>query len=299
MSRRKTRTLTGFATTTFVGFGLAIAAPAAMADTLDQQLILDDRQAPQTLDTPGESADVTYECSIDGQGETTTLDVSLAAPAEAETGQTVEVVGDSDRFYYAYNEEVAEGNATHDIQFDVSGDAAPTDSVNFALQNTEAFMPGDDEIAWTDPEVAALDLTNPGDLVFVPGTVTTTIDQPSGSSVTVCDPVDAEPIHVTSVTGDPIDEDPEDEDPEDEDPEDEDPEDEDPEDEDGDEQNPPEDEDGKGDGEDDDGDADGGLPVTGAALGGLVAAAVAALGGGSGAMYLARKRRNTASASEE
>lgn len=44
----------------------------------------------------------------------------------------------------------------------------------------------------------------------------------------------------------------------------------------------------------DDGEAEGGLPVTGAALGGLVAAAAAALGGGGLAMYLARKRRSAA-----
>ncbi|QBI52961.1 thioester domain-containing protein [Streptomonospora litoralis] len=41
------------------------------------------------------------------------------------------------------------------------------------------------------------------------------------------------------------------------------------------------------------GDDDEGLPVTGAALGGLVAAAVAALGAGAGVMYLSRKRRSS------
>ncbi|GAB3206512.1 chaplin family protein [Marinactinospora thermotolerans] len=43
----------------------------------------------------------------------------------------------------------------------------------------------------------------------------------------------------------------------------------------------------------------GGLPVTGAALGGLVAAAVAAVGGGGAAMYLARRRKAAAAAGEE
>ncbi|WP_157036195.1 thioester domain-containing protein [Streptomonospora alba] len=51
---------------------------------------------------------------------------------------------------------------------------------------------------------------------------------------------------------------------------------------------PPADED---EGKDDE--ADGGLPVTGAALGGLVAAAVAALGAGAAVMYLSRKRRTS------
>src|SRR5690606_10135404 len=37
-----------------------------------------------------------------------------------------------------------------------------------------------------------------------------------------------------------------------------------------------------------------GLPVTGAALGGLIAAAVVAVGGGGAAMYLARKRKSNA-----
>ncbi|PSK97498.1 TQXA domain-containing protein [Murinocardiopsis flavida] len=41
-----------------------------------------------------------------------------------------------------------------------------------------------------------------------------------------------------------------------------------------------------------------GLPVTGTALGGLIAAAAVALGGGGTAMYLARKRRNGAGAAE-
>ncbi|RCV55787.1 hypothetical protein DEF23_13845, partial [Marinitenerispora sediminis] len=36
----------------------------------------------------------------------------------------------------------------------------------------------------------------------------------------------------------------------------------------------------------------GGLPVTGAALGGLVAVAAVAIGGGGAAMYLARKRKS-------
>ncbi|GAA3729191.1 intracellular sulfur oxidation DsrE/DsrF family protein [Spinactinospora alkalitolerans] len=40
----------------------------------------------------------------------------------------------------------------------------------------------------------------------------------------------------------------------------------------------------------------GGLPVTGAALGGLVAAAVAALGGGGAAMYFSRKKKAAAAA---
>ncbi|MUL42700.1 TQXA domain-containing protein [Streptomonospora sp. PA3] len=40
-------------------------------------------------------------------------------------------------------------------------------------------------------------------------------------------------------------------------------------------------------------DDEGGLPVTGAALGGLVAAAVAALGAGAAVMYLSRKRRSS------
>ncbi|MFD0773345.1 thioester domain-containing protein [Streptomonospora algeriensis] len=44
-----------------------------------------------------------------------------------------------------------------------------------------------------------------------------------------------------------------------------------------------------------DDEADGGLPVTGAALGGLVAAAVAALGAGAAVMYLSRKRRASSS----
>ncbi|NYI95763.1 TQXA domain-containing protein [Streptomonospora nanhaiensis] len=54
-----------------------------------------------------------------------------------------------------------------------------------------------------------------------------------------------------------------------------------------DDQAPPEDED------------EGGLPVTGAAIGGLVAAAVAALGTGGAAMYLSRKRRSSAADSAE
>ncbi|GAA4890832.1 thioester domain-containing protein [Streptomonospora salina] len=45
--------------------------------------------------------------------------------------------------------------------------------------------------------------------------------------------------------------------------------------------------------DEDDDEADGGLPVTGAALGGLVAAAVAALGAGAAVMYLSRKRRTS------
>ncbi|GAA4937554.1 hypothetical protein GCM10023224_18310 [Streptomonospora halophila] len=44
-------------------------------------------------------------------------------------------------------------------------------------------------------------------------------------------------------------------------------------------------------------DDEGGLPVTGAALGGLVAAAVAALGAGAAVMYLSRKRRSSSSIS--
>ncbi|MDA0563080.1 thioester domain-containing protein [Streptomonospora sp. S1-112] len=54
-----------------------------------------------------------------------------------------------------------------------------------------------------------------------------------------------------------------------------------------DDQAPPEDED------------EGGLPVTGAAIGGLVAAAVAALGTGGAAMYLSRKRRSSSADSAE
>ncbi|MDA8369671.1 MAG: chaplin family protein, partial [Nocardiopsaceae bacterium] len=45
--------------------------------------------------------------------------------------------------------------------------------------------------------------------------------------------------------------------------------------------------------------AGGGLPVTGAALGGLVAAAVAAIGGGGTAMYFSRRRKAAAAADKD
>lgn len=314
MSRRKTRTLTGFAATTFVGFGLAAVAPAAMADTnLDVELLNDVRQPLETLDLPGEGGEATleYQCAttdgIDDSVEQMT--VGISAPNEAETGQTIQVSGGSDAFYYYYpSEEIAAGDASLEVEFQLSGDAAPTDSISFTLTNTEAFAPGQDDITWSEPELVDLDLTTPGELNYVAGTVTTSVDQATGNTTTVCDPTEPEAVHATNVTGDPI-EDDEDEDsddqtpPEDEDedetpPEDEDDEQTPPEEED-DEQTPPEDEDGdKGD-EDGKEEAGGGLPVTGAALGGLVAAAVAALGGGGGAMYLARKRRNNAAATEE
>ncbi|MDA2808909.1 hypothetical protein [Nocardiopsis suaedae] len=53
-----------------------------------------------------------------------------------------------------------------------------------------------------------------------------------------------------------------------------------------------------GDGGSADGDKGGSLPVTGAALGGMVAAAVAAVGGGGAAMFFARKKKRAAADTE-
>ena len=304
MSRTRTRVISGFATTVFVGFGVALTAPAALADNDDVET-MDDGAGVEIDEHYVESYD--FVCSAEEAPESheLSLEVGLTVADTAETGETLMAAASSESYMFGFpNEEVEAGDHTQNLELQLSGEAAPQDDVSFEQTNTESYThTGEDvELELDEPTPVELDLVNPGELVFVPASVTTTIEHASGTVTTVCEVEgESEPLAATDVSGDPI----EDEDDDEDDGEDQDP----PEEDDGEDQDPPEDDNGDDTAPEDEGDdkapedegegddtapedeADDQLPVTGAALGGLVAAAVAALGGGGAAMYLARKRK--------
>ena len=234
--------------------------------------------------------------------------------------------GDVTRVIVRHEVDLSGGAATDDkltFQSKWTGSAPP-----------EAFTEGTEGGDWTYPTQAAGTRAGDGSsLVFSGGDIVASLLFEDGEHwVTTCTPTGDAEITSVAVSGKPDPEEPEDpEDPGDENPggDDGDDGDENPGGDDGDggdDQNPGGDdgdggdenpggddgdkggdEDGSGDkGEDKpapgkdsaDGDKGGSLPVTGAALGGLVAAAVAAVGGGGAAMYFSRRKKNTAADTE-
>ncbi|GAA3746035.1 hypothetical protein GCM10022205_36120 [Spinactinospora alkalitolerans] len=310
----------GFATSAFVGLGFAFTAPAAWAAGPEDAAqaveengpsaeggadLETNEGGPQTLDIPGvEETEFAYTCLVDDQNppeEPDDIVLALtAAPTDAATGDEVAIEAEVGAgYWYREGNEHEPGSATLDYEVLLGGDGAPKDAFSLTAVGEEFTDAG--EVDWS-AATGSFTATKPGDITLTPGTVTIQ----GGGSTTVCKPEGAESFHTISVAGDPIEEPeptPSDEpeptpsqEPTGED-----------------EEPTPEPTDGAGGGDDgedkptpepsptgDDGDqADGGLPVTGAALGGLVAAGAVALGGGGAAMYLSRKRKSAATGSTE
>ncbi|MDA2814708.1 hypothetical protein O4J56_28955 [Nocardiopsis sp. RSe5-2] len=335
-----TRMTAGFAVFAFaaLGAGPALAddapefqeGPGAGAQQIPEEI-------PQTLDAPLDEpvgVEVDYTCT-DGAGgqesDTRTWYFSVFPEEEGRTGDVVAYGGWYDGGGMFYDPEGgAYTSVTDSGTIGVSGSAAPTDAVtvsaSWAGESTDPYGP-DEADNWNYENLGGtLDLTEPGDLVFTAGTITTTVEQVNGATTTTtCTPASSPELASITVTGDPVggddgdDENPGGDDGDgggDEDPGGDDGDDQNPGGDDGDgggDENPGGDDGDKGDdkgdggkGEDKpapgkdsaDGDKGGSLPVTGAALGGMIAAAVAAVGGGGAAMYFSRKKRNAAADTE-
>ncbi|MDS1269904.1 hypothetical protein RIF23_06305 [Lipingzhangella sp. LS1_29] len=325
MSTLSKRVVGGFAATAFAGFGSVLAAPAAASDVdiepLDQDLedvIEFDHDYVALVDYHCQAPDFQFE-------ETLPLAVGTHVPAAAETGESITVQAAWVPFFMFHGiQEIPADEFESDFDLELTGSAAPNDEATFEMGISEAFTP--DPVEWVEAlpewtvEPAELDLVNPGEVAFVPGTITTTVTQDAGTTTTVCEPEgDPEPVTVTEVTGEPVGDGGENGDGENGDGENGGAED-------GNGENGADNGDGEAGNGDGNGDAENGgaedggaedgngegdeqqapkdeaddqLPVTGAQLGGLVAAAVAALGGGGAAVYLSRKRKAAAALSQD
>ncbi|WP_026128487.1 hypothetical protein, partial [Nocardiopsis halophila] len=204
----------GFAVFAFAALG---AGPALADDApeLKDGTGLEAEQAPQTLDAPIEDIggiDVSYTCASGGQegAATFTWFFTVVPEDTAKTGDVIGYSALSDD--YSYYEVPGAGNATSlsvSSVFGLSGGAAPSDQVtlNSSWSGNAEDPYAVDEIAnWDLKGISgALDVTEPGDLVFTPGTVTTTLVQEDGTSTTTtCTPSSTPEVASITVTGDPV-----------------------------------------------------------------------------------------------
>ncbi|WP_017622843.1 hypothetical protein [Nocardiopsis chromatogenes] len=278
--------------------------------------------------------DVEYTCTSEfGDSSTETLSwffETSAVDGEAATGDTLMHAGGFDGGIFWFAEGAGPVTSmTVTGRVTTTGEAAvgPEEHLETTWSGSSK-NPFEETEGWNyDGLAGERELTRPGSITYRPSGVTFTAVQEDGTTTTTtCDPESTPVLTEVTVTGDPIGggDDGDDENPggddggdggenpggDDGDG--------------GDDQNPGGDDGGDGgenpggddgdkggdkDGSDGgdkgedkpapggdsaDGDNGGALPVTGAALGGLVAAAVAAVGGGGAAMYFSRKKKNAA-----
>ncbi|MDS1269905.1 hypothetical protein RIF23_06310 [Lipingzhangella sp. LS1_29] len=219
---------------------------------------------PGVVTTPGRAEFTgTYECA--SSDPELLADFTSGAQVTVDTPDGTEFPADEDIRVTAEGTldngpetpvDLAEGDVVGTIHIAASGDAAPEDGIALSAANDEPFGAGD-IIAGLDTE-GTFTPGGAGAVEFAAGDLT--ISVLDGLVTIDCAWSGDDPGN--GGDGDPG------ENGDDGDP--------------GDDQQPPKDE------------ADGQLPVTGAQLGGLVAAAVAALGGGGAAVYLSRKRKAAA-----
>ncbi|GAA3746048.1 hypothetical protein HDA32_000369 [Spinactinospora alkalitolerans] len=320
MPRMFTRTAAGSLTTAFVAAGAVLAAPAASADTERAQTRIGSLPTAATRSLDPSGGDVRtfeYLCEspeIDEEWNSTWA-FRLTVPEEAEVGEEVHVKLEwAGELLLFTREGIKAGDATAQGTLELGGDAAPQERLVLSGANPE-----DIAIAGSAPfeiplEAGGLTPAAPGEITFVPGEFTADIVQESGSTANTCRPVgEVDELATITVTGEPQDPEPTPSGEPEPTPSDEPEPTPTPEPTGEDEEPTPEPTDGAGGGDDgedkptpepsptgDDGDqADGGLPVTGAALGGLVAAGAVALGGGGAAMYLSRRRKSAEDRADE
>ncbi|MBB6173668.1 LPXTG-motif cell wall-anchored protein [Nocardiopsis mwathae] len=228
-----------------------------------------------------------YTCKAGDQTENAQIVWTLAHSGDAKTGDPyVWAGGIDDAPFYLVEEPIQK--ATISSVFDLGGPAAPQKSLT---STAVATGPADDindipADKWNfDGTSGTFTPLKPGKLTFTPGTITIKIEQASGTATTTCSPSKPAELASVQITGDDL--------------------------------SGQKGQDGDGDGQkgsdtdpakkaegagtDDDPTknaetAGSNLPVTGAALAGLVAAGAAALGGGGAAMYFARKKKAAAEA---
>ncbi|WP_344099166.1 hypothetical protein [Nocardiopsis rhodophaea] len=270
------------------------AAEEQPPENVDPEPLTLDTDIEEELDFEGEhiaQKSYAYTCKAGTQTDSAKILWTLAHSGDGKTGDPYVWAAGVDNVPYFYADEpVTKG--TFSGALNLGGAAAPQKSLT---TTSTAEGPVDEDGSFPidsynfDGTSGTITPLKPGKLTFTPGTVTAKIEQASGTVTTTCTPSE-EPAALASVaiTGkDMSDKD------------------------NGSDADKNKDagtgsggEKGDGSGSGSDGDknkeadtskpaneAGSSLPVTGAALGGLVAAGVAALGGGGAALYLSRKRK--------
>ncbi|ASU82331.1 hypothetical protein CDO52_05600 [Nocardiopsis gilva YIM 90087] len=270
-------------------------------ENVDPEPLTLDTDIEEELDFDGDyiaQKTYAYTCTAGSQTDSAKILWTLAHSGDGKTGEPYVWAAGVDNFPYYYADEPVT-NGTFSGALNLSGAAAPQKSLTATATaqgpvDEHGNFPAD---KWNyDKTTGTFTPLKPGKLTFTPGTVTIKIEQASGTVTTTCTPSEPATLASVDITGkDMSDKD------------------------NGNGNGSGSDKDnngetgsggekGDGSGSGSDGDknteadtskpaadkAGAGLPVTGAALGGLVAAGAAALGGGGAAMYFSRKKKAAA-----